>query len=210
MRSVNTSILFFCLLFLSFSAAAEIGITGIAPNTTSNSCNGSFTVVADGTAGPFTVRLPNPIKGEPDLVYTNVAGSVTIEALCNGSYSVEVFPSRFPTCVTKLDAELKPLKEPISGAGKAAALTLEVSPNPTRGQILVTATAPTDVVATGNWTVTLLDANAQPLFEQSVDAASKSAQLSLPLNLSRYPKGLYFIRVRNPAGGEETGRVVLQ
>lgn len=196
---------------LSFSAHATIAIEAVVSNDVASECEGSFTVVADGTAGPFTVRLISSVSGVPDAVYNNVKVELTIEDLCNGVYEVHVFPTRFPSCVTKLEAELKSPKDPKALTG-AEGLKLEVSPNPTRGEVTVFVTGPQveGQRKPGNWTITLLDAGGLPLKDISVESSVKSNRLSVPLDLSDYPRGVYYVRVRTPDGVEETGRVVVQ
>jgi hypothetical protein len=199
------------LLALSFSASAEIGIEAIVSNETSTSCNGSFTVVANGTAGPFTILFISTVSGERDIYQSNITDSFVFDGLCNGTYNVQVYPSRFPSCVTHLEAVLEGPKE-TKALVENGSLKLEISPNPTRGKVVVSFTAPQVEGQTrkGNWVITVFDANGLALEETSVEATTKNTNLSLPLDLSGYPGGVYYVRVRTPAGPEETGRVVVQ
>lgn len=211
---IISTILF--ILFLSFHLPAEIAIVQVVPSDGSQSCSGTFTVRANGTAGPFTVVVPNPTKGGPDLVYTNVTSSVVLDGFCNGTYSVRVFPNRFPSCITYLEAVLKSSKinnEANSIGDKA--FSLDVSPNPTRGEVVISVVTSegkrAQLPAAGSWTITVTDANGVFQQERKLEARSaKSNRESFPLDLSQYPRGVYFISVTDPFGVKETSRVVVQ
>ncbi len=211
MRLAKILLSTFFIVAFSFSARATIAIEAVVSNSVPSKCEGSFKVIANGTAGPFTVRLVSPVNGEPDILYNNIKVDLTIKDLCNGVYEVHVFPTRFPSCVTYLEAVLEATKD-AKALTQSEGLKLEVSPNPTRGKVMVTVTAPEmeDKVKNNDWVVTVLDANGIVIEENSVGATAKSNRFSLPLDLTDYPRGVYYVRVRTPAGVEETGRVVVQ
>lgn len=78
------------LFLLSFKALwATIEISNVSP-ATDGLCNGSFKVVANGTAGPFNIL----VESEPgaNLIHNQdgVNGSITISDLCAGNYSIIV------------------------------------------------------------------------------------------------------------------------
>ena len=199
------------VVICSFSVGATIGIERVVSNSTFSKCEGSFTVVADGSAGPFTIRLVSSVNGVPDVVHNDIKGDLVVEDLCNGVYEVHVYPTRFPNCVTILEAELKSPKGP-KMITQNKALQLDVSPNPTQGKVMVSVTIPPaeGKAVQGDCTITVLDANGLSLEESSVITSAKSSRVSVPLDLSRYPRGVYYVRVRTAAGAEETGRVVVQ
>jgi hypothetical protein len=47
----------FCLMLASFSLVAEISILSPTGSSNATICDGSFTVRATGTAGPFTIQI---------------------------------------------------------------------------------------------------------------------------------------------------------
>lgn len=210
MQQMKTLVTLLFMIFLSFSASAEIDVLQVVPDY-AGICSGRFTVRANGTAGPFTVVVTNPIKGQPDIVHNNVTSSVDLEDLCNGNYQVRVFPTRFPSCVTFLEAVLEDLKQE-EELYNDKVLGFDVSPNPTRGEVLISITEEKMVASSGEgeWTVTVTDANGLPLQEHNQVGTEKTSLPSFPLDLSRYPRGVYFIQVTAPGGMVESRRVVLQ
>ncbi|HMP25928.1 MAG TPA: T9SS type A sorting domain-containing protein [Saprospiraceae bacterium] len=92
---LRLSILLFWGSFSLFTqkAVASIGISDIIPSSSNNICDGSFTVVADGTAGPFIIIIYNGSHSDfiPFSYYEEGNNlQVTIPGLCPGAYTIEV------------------------------------------------------------------------------------------------------------------------
>ncbi len=210
---------FLFAMFFSLSVSAEIDVIQMVPSYGST-CSGKFTVRANGTAGPFTVTIYRQIgAGDFSLltdeqIVNDVSSSTMFAELCNGTYLVRVAPTRFPSCITFLEAVLEdPKRLEVEPYDKAGVLGLEVSPNPTRGKVtILTANEPATGALPdhGDWKITVTDANGLPLQELKQTGVAKRSQQSFPLDLGKYPRGVYFIRVVAPGGAAESRRVVLQ
>ncbi len=108
----------FVVLFLCFSYAAFATIDIVSKRASSSDivCDGSITLLAEGTAGPFQVELIGPTYRNLD----GVSGQIVLNGLCDGAYeiivtnsyrcektinttlgcSLEAVPSVIPSCTT--------------------------------------------------------------------------------------------------------------
>jgi hypothetical protein len=101
----------FCLMLASFSLVAEISILSPTGSSNATICDGSFTVRATGTAGPFTIQILTTQNSDA-ITLEGVEGDFLIDGMCDGSYRVRVFPDGYLSCVKEMDVFLK-------GSGKA-------------------------------------------------------------------------------------------
>ena len=69
---------FAVLLFISNLAFSQIEIINVVDASAMNTCDGSATITANGTAGPFT------------FLWSNGSTNATVSGLCPGGYSVTV------------------------------------------------------------------------------------------------------------------------
>ncbi len=204
-------------LLLSMSALAEITIVDIFPSE-SQDCLGGFTVRANGTAGPFTVIVTEIIGAggfslAREILKDTTDGEVVLKELCNGNFSVTVFPTRFPGCVTHLEAVLEGDKKELEpDLAKTVDFPMEVSPNPTSGEVMITVTDQRLVESTAKseWTITATNANGVPIQESKVLGKVAHRRHAFPFDLGNQPRGVYFVTVTHPNGVKETSRVVVQ
>lgn len=214
--SKNILLFLFTVLFVCpATSRAEISVRNVSVSSSSKPCNGTFTVRANGTAGPFTIVVSSPIKGEPDVVFENVYTEVVLKDLCNGDYPVQVFPTRFPSCVTYLEAILEDKLPGKLGlrADKLAHFGLEVAPNPTSGEVTVSVGGVGDIASAAEeagWLVSVTDVNGAVLEERKVVGEVLGGEYSFALDLGQYPSGIYFVAVSLPDGRKESRRVVVQ
>ncbi|WP_222935935.1 T9SS type A sorting domain-containing protein [Neolewinella lacunae] len=194
--------------------AAEITVLTTQHSSSTISCNGSATVRATGTAGPFTVRLYDSVNDE-EIEYTEVYGDLTIGGLCNVFYEISVFPSRFPSCSKFLAVDLVPTIEAklaVEGLTEGS-LLVSVSPNPANSEVEVTTTGlPLQgAEGKGNWSVHIIDAAGKRYQHAAFSSQEKGLEKAVfPLSLGGLQKGIYFIQVTRADGATGTGRVVLQ
>jgi hypothetical protein len=200
-----------------FTLSAEIAVLGTTHSDDPNGCNGTITVRATGTAGPFTVYMYDHVNGI-EIEHTDISGDLVLDALCNASYDVVVYPTRFPSCSKSMKAFVKDEKASkvelmeegvtlVSGE-----LLVKVSPNPSTGLVEVTATGlPLAAAAkVGGWSVSILDATGKSYRQEGFPAVADKNKASFPFDLKALQKGLYFIRVIRSDGAEGTGKVLLQ
>lgn len=187
----------------------EIDIISITPGTKGN-CDGSVVVRATGTAGPFVVHIPGT-----GWTFTDVTGDITLDGLCQANtYDIEVYATRFPSCVTTLEATL--LTPPAASFKRSAppltALSLEVVPNPNRGRFQLHVAAATEPGADFSWSVSVRDAQGRLRYRNArIEPDGKSAgRTVLPLDLGAVPPGFYYVQVTDPTGRMAWARVVVQ
>lgn len=98
--SLRAMLMLGCLLLGGQTLLATIRVVSTTPATLS--CNGSIIVEATGTAGPFSLKISNG----SGVVYEApmAAPTATIEDLCVGNYTVEVFNAY--GCAKTLSAEV--------------------------------------------------------------------------------------------------------
>lgn len=219
MRTTVFYLTFFILYLLPSIISAEIKITSIIGSD--GYCDGSITVKATGSAGPFTVQL----FGSGNLVptYQGVDGEITLENLCNGEYEVRVFPQRFSTCVKIIEVTLvDPAAKTQLGIAQQAELAddlqLEISPNPSEGVVqLELSSKSLPPSARNEWEVRILNPEGKVLQRLSVAPQNTGSTvggsglwIQQTLNLSNFASGLYYLRVIRDDGVEVSGSVILQ
>jgi hypothetical protein len=85
-----------CLFLIGFcmSLSAEISILSPTGSTDATICNGSFTVRATGTAGPFTIPI-SATQSSDAITLEGVKGDFLIDGICDGSYRLRVFSDSY-------------------------------------------------------------------------------------------------------------------
>jgi hypothetical protein len=81
--------------------SAEIPILSPTGSTDVTACNGSFTVRATGTAGPFIIPIL-ATQNSDAITFEGVEGDFLIDGMCDGSYFVRVFPDSYISCAEKI------------------------------------------------------------------------------------------------------------
>jgi hypothetical protein len=109
-RNMKSYFILFCSI-LSLSLSAEISILSPTGSSDAMIRDGSFTVRATGTAGPFTIQI-SATQNSDAITLEGVEGDFLIDGMCDGSYRVRVFPDGYLSCVKEMDVFLK-------GSGKA-------------------------------------------------------------------------------------------
>lgn len=101
-KSFIPAVILLYLLFLNAPLQGSIQIVGVSNPSSVSACDGSMTVEASGTAGPFTIDLsgPNGVK----VRQSGVNGQHLFTGLCDGAYAVKV--SNAYECETTLGATL--------------------------------------------------------------------------------------------------------
>ncbi len=123
----------FCLILcLSFTATvlrAELSILNVLAPTAAK-CDGEIEVLAEGTAGPFTVSISG--YGRPDQVeFSGVNGAVVFNNLCGGDYTITIINAlgcelELQTYLERCVIELFPLE-----------IMLPTNPSSTDGKLVV-------------------------------------------------------------------------
>ncbi|MEM9931718.1 MAG: T9SS type A sorting domain-containing protein, partial [Bacteroidota bacterium] len=183
-------------------------------------CDGTITVRATGSAGPFTIYVYDHVQ-DVEIERVGITGDITLTGLCNASYDVEVYPTRFPDCVKTMKAYVQPQKgltvRPADAVGEwpEGELRVTVSPNPAVGLVAVTVAglpAVQEGTRSNRWSFKILDAGGQEVkafaYTTEVEAGKRSRRF--PLDLKGLRKGAYFVRVVRNDGVEGVGRVVVQ
>ena len=104
-------ILMYLLLLMCAGVKSEISILSPTGSSDAMIRDGSFTVRATGTAGPFTIQI-SATQNSDAITLEGVEGDFLIDGMCDGSYRVRVFPDGYLSCVKEMDVFLK-------GSGKA-------------------------------------------------------------------------------------------
>jgi hypothetical protein len=73
---------------------AKISILSTTGSSSSTACNGSFTVRATGTAGPFTIPI-SATQSSDAITLEGVKGDFLIDGICDGSYRLRVFSDSY-------------------------------------------------------------------------------------------------------------------
>jgi hypothetical protein len=212
-----------CLFLIGFcmSLSAEISILSPTGSTDATICNGSFTVRATGTAGPFTIQI-SATQNSDAITLEGVEGDFLIDGMCDGSYRVRVFPDGYLSCVKEMDVFLK-------GSGKAIGdvtykenallaklvegeLLVEVTPNPADGPVMVNVSGlPSKKQTRGKGlSVQILKGDGQVLQRFAVAESRDGVTTSFPLDLGDFSGGVYLVRVVRGDEAEGTGRVVVR
>ena len=209
-------LLFSLLLCFSAGLSAEISLLDVNRDG-NNQCLAEATVRATGTAGPFTVRVTG---GTEPLLFENVDGDLTIDGLCARFYTIEVFPTRFPTCGKTFTANMqnviiagaKSKDEPSALATLADnQFLVEATPNPADGPVTVAVyqNSKEEELPAGKLEITVLTETGAALQRLSVARAGRKTTFTL--DAARLRPGAYLIRVVASAGDAEgTGRLIVK
>ncbi|MCB0638308.1 MAG: choice-of-anchor D domain-containing protein, partial [Lewinella sp.] len=130
---------------------------------------------------------------EVGLVVTNVPYASNVTASFN---HVELTPPYVPS--------VPPMMRPFVGQETAdQALTLDIAPNPTTGQLTLNLSAFREQDAT----LEVMDINGQLILQRQLGVIENSTE---QLDLSPYAAGMYFVRLRTEDGTTAVQRVILQ
>ena len=210
----------FCLIGSSLSAEIEIVSYSVSPEGNANSCDGTISLNAYGNAGPFTVVFP-AVGSREEIVFTDGNGFLEVPDLCRGVHTIQVYPTRFPTCTKILSVKLfgatsktdnvAPLhQEVVAGTD----MHINVSPNPSDGRVTLDVSGGKllSTPVSRAWSVAILGASGKVFHEQSVPqkASGSTTEQTFQLNLEHLTAGIYFVRVIRPDGLEGRARVILR
>ena len=84
------------ILLFPFLSQARIALLEVVAQPSSGNCNGIVKFSADGTAGPFRIK----ISGASTQTLNGVNGVRDISGLCAGEYAFEVESEVYPICST--------------------------------------------------------------------------------------------------------------
>lgn len=191
------------------------------------SCTGKIIVRATGSAGPFTILVPNGDQFGNDRYVQLVNGDFSIDNLCAETFSLEVYPSRFPNCKTILKANVKTGTILLNGGGGPKALVVNSTekigddtfqliayPNPTSGitsiEVQQKDLLPVNQLA-GKWELFIYDTSGK-IFRKFKDVVLRSRDdrfLKAQIDLSPLPNGSFILQLKNNEVSVST-KVVLQ
>lgn len=190
-------------LFFFTSLSAEIAILSIEGVTSPEACKGEITLLATGNAGPFHVEIM-----ETGLVMSPVSGEILISNLCEGLFTINIHPIDFPHCITQLSAfipinpalvaENNPPSfsstqnkvEDLFGHQNSEKGIINISPNPSRGRIIVNFSWE----LTPSTKIEVFNTNGQSVYADEIKTSFKQASY----DFSHLPAGQYFFSVSPP------------